>query len=121
MFNVDAFNNDMAKRSVPGSAAQFSLGGGKRATLYVFTPSLIPQQILRSYKYDFNGNLVDDIIRGREIMQRHKNCGVAPNGLGMNTASINSAIVGGLSAGCLRCQTSSSQSHRSYHRNWILQ
>lgn len=91
MFNVDAFNNDMQKRSVPGSAAQFAggVGSGKRATLYVFTPSMIPQQILRPYKYDFNENLIDEIVSARETMQQS----TAPNGLGLRSANINGAIL----------------------------
>lgn len=91
MFNVDAFNSDMAKRSVPGSAAQFSGSGGasKQATLYVFTPSMIPQQFLRPYKYDFNENLIDELVTARETMQQS----VAPNGLGLHSKHVNSAIM----------------------------
>ena len=88
MFNVDNFTNDMSKRSVPQSASLFG-GNGKRAILYVFTPSMIPQQILRPYKYDFNGNLIDEIVSARDKLAQS----VAPNGLGMTSANVNGAIL----------------------------
>ena len=89
MFNVETFQNDMQKRTVPGSASQFAADTGKRAILYVFTPAIIPSQFLRPYKYDFNGNLVDQIVTAKEKM----NCAVAPNGLGISSDLVNKSIL----------------------------
>ena len=90
MFNTQAFQHDMQQRSVPGTAAQFAaVGSGKRATLYLFTPAIIPGQILRPYQYNFNGNLVDQIVNAKERLQ----CAVAPNGLGINSELVNTSIL----------------------------
>ena len=90
MFNTEAFQHDMQQRSVPGTASQFAaVDSGKRATLYLFTPSIIPGQILRPYQYNFNGNMVDQIISAKEKMT----CAVAPNGLGLSSDLVNTSIL----------------------------
>lgn len=89
MFNAQTFQHDMQQRSVPGSMSHFVADPGKRATLYLFTPSIIPNQVLRPYQYNFNGNLVDEIISAKEKMT----CAVAPNGLGLNSELVNKSIL----------------------------
>lgn len=89
MFNAESFQHDMQQRSVPGSVSHFAADTGKRATLYLFTPSIIPNQVLRPYQYNFNGNLVDQIISAKEKMT----CAVAPNGLGISSDLVNTAIL----------------------------
>lgn len=89
MFNVDTFKHDMQQRAVPGSVAHFVADPGKRAMLYLFTPSIIPNQMLRPYQYNFNDNLVDQIVTAKEKMS----CAVAPNGLGLNSELVNKSIL----------------------------
>ena len=88
MFNTEAFQHDIQQRSVPNAAAQV-VDSGKRAMLYVFTPTIIPSQFLRPYQYNFNGNLVDEIVTAKERL----NCAVAPNGLGLSSDLVNKSIL----------------------------
>lgn len=108
MFNVNTFQNDMQQRSVPGSVAQFAVEPGKRAILYLFTPTIMPGQMLRPYQYNFNDNLVDQIITAKEKMS----CAVAPNGLGISSDLVNTAILP--SANGIAINTSALQTQWSF-------
>lgn len=107
MFNTQAFLNDVHNQSIPGVAAKFTPGStNKRALLYVFTPSLIPMQMLRSYRYNFTENLVDELLsRSDDSLQQT----VAPNRLGLNSAAVNSAIMPSANGVMLNTSSWSSQ------------
>ncbi len=89
MFNYDTFSSDMSHKSVPGTAAHFVASSSKHATLYVFSPSIIPGQVLRSYVYDFSPNLPDQLLASQ---QRNVN---RVSGLGISKYSpeVNSSIL----------------------------
>ena len=90
MFNQDTLQNEINNRTIPSeNFVSFDPNGGKRARLFVFTPTPIPAQCLRPYKYDFSPNLVDQIITAKEKL----NCAVAPNGLGLSSDLVNKSIL----------------------------
>lgn len=89
MFNYNTFEHDMTNRAVPMQNATLETGGGKKASLFVFSPAMMPTQVLRSYVYNFTPNLVDEIVTARDKMRRS----VAPNGLGISSANVQGAIL----------------------------
>lgn len=62
--------------------------GSAQAKLYLFTPKIIPEQVLRSFKYDFTNELVND-LQGYDSFTK----AVAPAGGGRTKLSINQAIL----------------------------
>lgn len=87
MFNVEQFGNDMNRISIHGNGI---VNYGKtHAYLYLFTPCQMSQQVLRPYKYNFSGNLIDEIVTAKNSLVRS----VAPNGLGLCSEEINTSIL----------------------------
>lgn len=86
MFNYDLFSQEIGKQQVSTSELNID---GRSAKLYVFTPTYLPEQVLRSYKYNFNPQLIEDILESGEQMSR----AVAPNEKGITSPAINSAII----------------------------
>lgn len=71
-----------------GNQAQFGSYSGPQATLYLFSPKLIPTQVLRPYLYNFTSGFVNDVINHPTTLQE----AVAPNQNG-KTDSVVQAIL----------------------------
>ena len=89
MFNYENFEHDLTNRSVPMQNATLETGNGKKATLFVFSPSIMPTQVLRPYVYNFTPNLVDELVESKSSMQK----AIAPNGLGLLSQNMKTAIL----------------------------
>lgn len=86
MFNYSSFVNELDKRQI--EPTQMGINQGKTARLFVFSPSTLPNQILRPYKYDFNDALIGDLVDAAEMKQV-----VGPGGKGITSPNINRAIL----------------------------
>lgn len=86
MFNYSSFVSDLNQRQLEPS--QVGLGHGNTAKIYFFTPSAIPTQILRSYKYDFNDALISDLLDAGNMSEA-----MSPSGKGISSPQINRAIL----------------------------
>lgn len=62
---------------------QFGFGASE-ATLLIFTPKIIPDQVLRPYQYNFNNKVISDVLETRE--QRMAMPGAVPATQDMRTA-----------------------------------
>lgn len=61
-----------------GMQAQFGDYNGPRATLFLFSPKLLPTQVLRSYAYNLTPQFYNDVLGRASTLQE----AVAPNGAG---------------------------------------
>ena len=86
LFNFDSLHKEVNALHSP-FMNQIDLGKAQ-AKLYLFTPKVIPTQILRPFNYNFSDELVNDIT-GYESYAR----AVAPAGGGLSKSSINLAIL----------------------------
>ena len=73
MYDYDKFVENLA-----GYQAQFGSYTGPQATLYLFSPRVLPTQILRPYVYNFTPEFMNKVINGPTTMQE----AVAPNQYG---------------------------------------
>lgn len=86
MINYQGFVNDMTQREITPTG--YALPGGSQARLFCFSPSILPQQVLRPYTYNFGAALVQDIISAPVMHEA-----VAPGGSGIKSEAINCAIL----------------------------
>lgn len=102
MFDFQKFTDNMQPYGLGGNA--YSLNPrSNSAMLYVFSPNLIPTQVLRSYQYNFTDNLIDalgntkDKLRkvvaqpGNTNLARDVNMAILPNpnGIQLDTQTIS--------------------------------
>lgn len=86
LFNFDTIQKEVGAMNAP-YMNQVDLGKSQ-AKLYLFTPKIIPTQVLRPFKYNFSDELIND-LNDYESMAR----AVAPAGGGLTKSSINMAIL----------------------------
>ena len=102
MFDFQKFTDNMQPYGLGGNA--YSLNPrSNSAMLYVFSPNLIPTQVLRSYQYNFTDNLIDAIgdTKGklRKVVVQPGNGNLArdvnmailpnPNGIQLDTQTLS--------------------------------
>lgn len=83
MFNYSSIVTDVGRQNQMGFG-DFHLGD---AILYVFTPKILPTQVLRPYQFNFGNELVDELSHYRSIQEA-----IAPMG-GGNKDAINQAVL----------------------------
>ena len=104
MFNFNQFSQAVNQFELQNDAYDLTANGSKRAKLYVFTPTFLPQQTLRSFNYNFSNTLVQELASSKEQdfrknlhqpegtpMGNAVNLAVLPtlNGINMDTTLIN--------------------------------
>ena len=69
MFDFQKFTNDIQPYGLRKDAFAWH-DQMKNAMLYVFSPNLVPTQVLRPYQYNFTGNLVDALSQTRDTLRK---------------------------------------------------
>ena len=102
MFDFQKFTNRLQDYSLGQDAFAWH-DQMKNAVLYVFSPNMVPTQVLRPYQYNFTGNFIDALSQThdnlRKVVMQPEGTPLAndinkaimpnPNGIPLDTATIN--------------------------------